>query len=122
MKTRPIIVIPILTQTEFLQFEEKYVSKVISGPRNGTGVVGLLGFRSGMACGLLTGGQAWIIWVSWVSPRAHSWHAARAQRRLWGQPSARPSPKGPGAAVGSQKNGRWSLCLYATPFDVLDSN
>ena len=62
MKTRPIIVIPILTQTElateFLQFEEKYVSKVISDPRNGTGVVGLLGFRSGMACGLLTGGQA----------------------------------------------------------------
>lgn len=58
MKTRPIIVIPILTQTEFLQFEKKYVSKVISDPRNGTGVVGLLGFRSGIARGLLTGGQA----------------------------------------------------------------
>ena len=62
MKTRPTIVIPILTQTRvLLQFEEKvdfYVSKVISDPRNGTGVVGLLGFRSEMACGLLTGGQA----------------------------------------------------------------
>ena len=37
MKTRPTIVIPILTQTEFLQFEEKYVSKVISDPRNEPG-------------------------------------------------------------------------------------
>ena len=71
MKTRPIIVIPILTQTEFLNVRE-VLSKVISGPRNGTGVVGLLGFRSGMACGLLTGGQAGIIWVSWVSPRKDS--------------------------------------------------
>ena len=58
MKTRPTIVIPIPTQTKFLQFEEKYVSKAISDPGNGTGVVGLLGFRSGMACGLLAGGQA----------------------------------------------------------------
>ena len=58
MKTRPIIVIPILTQTEFLQFEEKYVSKVISDPRNGTGVVGLLGFQSRTARGLLAGGRA----------------------------------------------------------------
>jgi hypothetical protein len=58
MKTRPIIVIPILTQPEFLQFEEKYVTKVISDPGNRTGVAGLLGFRSITACGLLAGGRA----------------------------------------------------------------
>lgn len=37
MKTRPIIVIPILTQTEFLQFEEKYVSKLFLVPETEPG-------------------------------------------------------------------------------------
>ena len=46
MTTRSIIVIPKLNQTRFFWFEVKYVSKVISEPRNETGVADSVTFRT----------------------------------------------------------------------------
>ena len=57
MTTRSIIVIPKLNQTRFFWFEVKYVSKVISEPRNETGVADSVTFRTKTAVSPRVGGR-----------------------------------------------------------------